>query len=296
MSPTSSPHCLPNPGHEPTVLPSVPIAWLVTGTGLRRPLRCPCTLGRAATNSLPLADEQLSRRHAMISKHGEEEFWLTDNASRNGTFLNGRRIRQPERLFDQDRIRVGRSELTFHAVGVPQREGSLTTAVRGEVIVGSFGRHWLMLVEISADGLDPVSHQKGLEECRRLVEARGGMVDRYITDGLLAEWPDRGSSAAAVAGALADLKGFQADPRLTVSLVLHWGLAADSPAGALLHAGLNGPAVLQVLRMQRLLHGLAERILVSSAAAEHLRHHLTLKTACDHELPGTVIVESFLTL
>lgn len=288
--------CLPTPDPEPEASTLDPVAWLVTGTGLRRPVRCPCTLGRDATHSLPLADPQLSRRHATISQHGEREFWLTDHASRNGTYLNAHRIHQPERLFDGDQLRVGRSELTFRAVGVPSRPVNAYLPGPGVILAGPFVQHWLILVEIPGGDLDPTSQQLGVEACRVLIEARGGAVERYVTDGLLAEWPDHRSGAAAVAGAVTDLRQLQQVRCPGLGLVVHWGPAEDVEVGSSIEAGLQGPAILQVLRMQKLGHQLGEPILVSAAAAEHLRYHLPLRSACQHELPGTPHLESFLTL
>ena len=57
----------------------------------------------------------VSRIHAMIEKDGDE-FYLTDNSSTNGTWLNGRKLEanKPEQLADGDIIVLADEELEFH--------------------------------------------------------------------------------------------------------------------------------------------------------------------------------------
>jgi PAS domain S-box-containing protein len=63
-------------------------------------------LGRAEDADFRLDDPGVSRRHARISPHAEGGHLLTDLGSRNGTYLNGIRVRSA-RLADGDRLQVG---------------------------------------------------------------------------------------------------------------------------------------------------------------------------------------------
>lgn len=74
------------------------------------------TIGRAAVNDVVIPDQSVSRRHAEIVVSGKE-FVLRDLESRNGTFLNGRRI-SSRSLRDGDEIRVGMTSLFFRRRGV----------------------------------------------------------------------------------------------------------------------------------------------------------------------------------
>ncbi len=69
------------------------------------------SLGRDPENQVTLDDEFASSRHARIERK-PGAFLLRDLRSRNGTFVNGARIFEAQ-LNDGDRIRIGRSELTF---------------------------------------------------------------------------------------------------------------------------------------------------------------------------------------
>jgi len=71
------------------------------------------TLGRHPANTLRLADREVSKEHATIEKMGNN-FLLRDLGSSNGTFVNGRRVREL-RLRDGDEIALGNSRLIFHS-------------------------------------------------------------------------------------------------------------------------------------------------------------------------------------
>lgn len=68
-------------------------------------------VGRSSDCWLTLEDEISSRVHARlhVDERGCE---LEDLGSRNGTFVNGERISGRRRLFDGDRIRIGRELMT----------------------------------------------------------------------------------------------------------------------------------------------------------------------------------------
>ena len=70
------------------------------------------TIGRDAANALVLAlDSRSSRRHAQIEQV-DRHWFLVDLQSRNGSYLNGRRV-QRRKLVSGDRLRFGVSEFVF---------------------------------------------------------------------------------------------------------------------------------------------------------------------------------------
>lgn len=83
-------------------------------------------LGRALEADVRVNDTQVSRQHAKVSAihsegQGQTEYLLTDIDSRNGTFLNGRRIRQ-EKLTNGDKITIGETILRFDLLDEIDRE------------------------------------------------------------------------------------------------------------------------------------------------------------------------------
>ena len=71
------------------------------------------TIGRSLDNTICLGDLFLSANHTILIKK-RKSFYLRDNASVNGTFLNGKRLKQKTiRLKNGDRVTLGRTEFLF---------------------------------------------------------------------------------------------------------------------------------------------------------------------------------------
>jgi len=73
-------------------------------------------IGRGKTCLLRLQhDPEISRIHCSVHQCIDNSYALIDAASRNGTYLNGKRIGNAEMpLADGDVIKIGHAWLTFH--------------------------------------------------------------------------------------------------------------------------------------------------------------------------------------
>jgi pSer/pThr/pTyr-binding forkhead associated (FHA) protein len=72
-----------------------------------------CSIGRAPTCDVVLAEDQLaSRRHALLRYEGGR-YSIVDLGSSNGTYVNGVEIREATALAAGDRISVGEHELLY---------------------------------------------------------------------------------------------------------------------------------------------------------------------------------------
>lgn len=96
--------------------PGLPKAPVLAWRGIEKPIEWRalgprCVVGREAPADLVIPDGQLSRRHCALAK-GEEGVVLEDLSSRNGTFVNGERVKRRE-LLDGDVIEVGRQLFLF---------------------------------------------------------------------------------------------------------------------------------------------------------------------------------------
>jgi DNA-binding CsgD family transcriptional regulator len=81
-------------------------------------------LGRAAGCDLQVDDDSVSRRHAFLRVE-RDAVWVDDQASRNGTWVNGVRITEPKRLAHGDKIGVGTCE--FQLCAAAALDGSRVT-------------------------------------------------------------------------------------------------------------------------------------------------------------------------
>lgn len=77
-------------------------------------------IGRAPTSDVLLSKDKLtSRRHATI-RYENGQYYLYDERSANGTFVNGQQIEEGSYLLhDGDRVGIGEHELVFHASQKP---------------------------------------------------------------------------------------------------------------------------------------------------------------------------------
>lgn len=73
--------------------------------------RIPFLIGRGENCHLRIQSEQVSRRHCKLSANPDGSVVVVDCGSRNGTYVNGRRISDPTTLKIGDRVRVGKLEL-----------------------------------------------------------------------------------------------------------------------------------------------------------------------------------------
>lgn len=259
------------------------------------PIRGNCSLGRAVGNDVILVDDRVSRRHATIHAQGAREFWLVDLGSRNGTYLNGRRVSQPTRLRDADRIQIGPFLLTFRLGTAPAEV--LQTALSAEqtqVDLRSIPC-WLLLCDII--GSSTLARERTPEEisvlvggwfarCKEVIEDNGGTINKYLGDALFAYWSASDAALAHVAQVLRDLRQLQSEGNPVFRVVVHHGrvLLGGMPSSG--EESLAGPEVNFVFRQEKLAGELRQERLASEAAVKQLGALLPTSPAGSHPLAG----------
>ena len=88
---------------------------LLESTGRRFPLATgqSWAIGRGDGCAVMLDSRSVSRLHALIQRKDGGEYSLVDLGSRNGSFVNARRVSLPLMLTDKDRLVFGDQELIF---------------------------------------------------------------------------------------------------------------------------------------------------------------------------------------
>ena len=71
-----------------------------------------CSIGRDLQNTVILSDSLISKQHAQISNLNGE-YWIHDKKSKNGVYLNGKKITDRERLFNGCLLKMGTTILRF---------------------------------------------------------------------------------------------------------------------------------------------------------------------------------------
>lgn len=270
-------------------------AWLEREDGDPIPVTGNCSFGRAVDNQVVLVDDRVSRRHATIHSQGDQEFLVVDLGSRNGTFLNGRRVNQPTRLQNGDKLQVGPFTLVFRqrAPAPPQSE-----PVRDEpqtMVELQTTPCWLLLCDIT--GSSTLAREKPAAElamivgswfarCKEIIEDNGGVINKYLGDGFLAFWRSRGEVLPHVSQALRDLQRLQDAGQPTFRIVLHHGPVSIGGIPSLGEDSLAGPDVNLVFRLERLASELHANRLASTNAVQALGKRILASPAGEHPLHG----------
>jgi pSer/pThr/pTyr-binding forkhead associated (FHA) protein len=97
----------------------VPFLLYLDGEGRQRIVELAgreLSIGRDAENDVPLPwDTEVSRAHASLERMGTAWTIVDDGLSRNGSYVNGQRLRGRRRLDDGDAITVGGTLIVFVA-------------------------------------------------------------------------------------------------------------------------------------------------------------------------------------
>src|SRR5690242_5456886 len=94
-------------------MPSELIITLPGGKSRHHPLtKDSVTLGRSGVNELHFEDEGLSRKHLLFERTSDG-WTVTDCLSKNGTYVNGKRVLESQRLRTGDRISAGHLVVEF---------------------------------------------------------------------------------------------------------------------------------------------------------------------------------------
>lgn len=135
------------------------------------------TIGRDAGNDLALGwDREASRLHALLEQLGGSWTIVDDGMSRNGTFVNGVRVRGRRRLSDGDEIRIGLTEVRFRDPAAGAEETPLAASAAAAATVTAAQRRVLValcrpLLEPGGVGAVPPSNAEIGAELTVSVEA-----------------------------------------------------------------------------------------------------------------------------
>ncbi len=139
-------------------------------------------LGRELGSAdLMLPERQISRRHAELYRK-EDGFWLRDLGSKNGTFVNGKEIKEsaPVKLTDGDEIQIALSvKIAFVGsdatapLNARPISKSMKAAVRG-LRIDKEGRR----IFVAETELDPPLSAQQYRLLELLMDANGALVQR----------------------------------------------------------------------------------------------------------------------
>ncbi len=202
-------------------------------------------LGRGSQSAIVLEDDLVSRNHAMVQRMDNGEYFLIDMGSRNGSFVNEKRVSTPLALRDGDRLALGNAQMVFfnplESSGFPVQSGQddenatvcqLITRLVSVLVVDIRG--FTVLSQQVDDSVLCQLTGSWFGEADRIMRGRGSATQKYIGDAVMAVWLHRtkGQEHLEILDILRALSEFV---DATESLSSRFGL----PEGIRIGAGLN---------------------------------------------------------
>jgi adenylate cyclase len=185
------------------VIPSTADAYLAQeATGRRFELATgqSWAIGRGDGCPILLDSRSVSRLHALIQRRDAGDFQLVDLGSRNGSFVNSRRVTIPVGLHDTDRLVFGDQELVFRNLakydsGTAQRDSDSrnapTTALHSNrlatILVVDI-RDYTRLARTVSEALLSQTIGTWFLRAGNIVQNLGSWAQKYIGDAVMAVW------------------------------------------------------------------------------------------------------------
>ena len=171
-------------------------------------------IGREDGSAIALHDNRVSRRHAMLYRTQDDSYYLVDESSSNGSYVNAVRITLPTRLNDGDQISIGSTNLQFRQPGTkrtasqPRDERATTLIVQQSVeiiriaILVADIRGFTSLSEaLPVRALTEIMNQ-WFREATQCIRQRHGTVDKFLGDCVYARWNANADAGGALRYAL----------------------------------------------------------------------------------------------
>ena len=174
------------------------LTFQINGTPQDLECKSSITIGRDRNSDIVLDDLTVSRHHAMIRLIGQDDYYLIDSGSANGSSLNSKRVSMPILLKNGDVIRVGETDFVFHQEH--QKEAGVDTVAMQETVISDtpdIKQITIMVADIR--GFTSLSEKVHIRTLTKMMNSwfsqvsdvifkNGGTVDKFIGDCVFARW------------------------------------------------------------------------------------------------------------
>jgi adenylate cyclase len=156
------------------------------------------SIGRGEGCAVLLNSRAVSRLHALIQRRDAGDYYLVDLGSRNGSFVNGRRVSVPVRLSDEDRLVFAEQEFVFrNPADFPV--GTLGTGTRNLPTTSMETNSLTTIVVVDIRDFTPLAREVSeallsqtigtwFLRVGQVAEHWGSWAQQYIGDAIMAVW------------------------------------------------------------------------------------------------------------
>lgn len=208
------------------------------------------TIGRGEDNTFVLSDRWISRNHAMLQYMENGEFYLIDLGSRNGSFVNGRRVSIPVTLQNGDHLTFGQTELEFYCPALQVSHETTNGDLDSKEFTATATLHVRRLISVLVVDIRDYTvltrqiDEKILSEvigtwfrhAGEIIREYGSWVDKYIGDAVMAIWI-HGTQGIDEEEMLQVFRALSALQKMTADLYKHYPLPFSLKIGAGINSG-----------------------------------------------------------
>ncbi len=244
------------------------------------------TIGRSRDNSVSLHfSPHVSRQHAIIRCHNAYQFQIMDLGSRNGTFVNGRRVITPTVLSHGAVIRITNNELVFEQYDQPNDDPAYDVTVAAGTDATKDQNAIVAVMVCDLRGFSTMSEILAEEELARtlgewfrdagnIVHDTGGTIDKFIGDAILAYWTQDTNDGKEASNALASglklleassVRQWPGQKPFRIAVAMHHGVVTCGNIGLVPQrdATIIGDTVNTVFRIESVMKPLNQKLAVS---------------------------------
>lgn len=265
------------------------------------------TFGRTKTCEVCLeGDARVSRQHAIVRTYDGCQYQIVDLGSKNGTYVNGKRLVIPCVLSPSDEIRIGDFSVSFAEGGalMPSEAAAATLAddANGSIMLVDVA---LLVIDIRGftrmnERMAPPEMAQFLgtwfKKVNEAVYGLQGVIDKYLGDAVFAYWANgspREDCECALGAAKTILKTaaqllWPDRTPFEVVAALHYGRVTCGMMGdgEARNATIIGDAVNTVFRLEGLTKALGARCVISADLKNHLTGGENLTDCGAHPVKG----------
>lgn len=270
------------------------------------------TIGRSKDNTLSLHfSPHVSRQHAIIRCHNAFQYQIMDLGSRNGTFVNGRRVITPTLLTHGAVIRITNNEIVFEQYEDATADTTYDVTIAAGTDASEDQSATVAVMVCDLRGFSTMSEILPEEHLARtlgewfrdagaVIQSTGGTVDKFIGDAVLAYWiRENGQTDEAHRALTAGQKLLESsalrkwptkDPKpFRIAVALHHGPVTCGNIGLVAQrdATIIGDTVNTVFRIESVMKQFDQKLTASADFYHNLPpNNLTFTNLGEHQLKG----------
>lgn len=170
-------------------------------------------IGRNPDCDLRISDPKASRNHAIVQNSDHNNYYLIDIASRNGCYINGKRINAPVLLKQGDKIRIGDTYFDFLLDNTPEKKLDPNETIISQIDINAFDIQEITILVADIRGFTTITESLPITslsmimnqwfmEVADCVAENYGILDKFIGDCVYARWNNQPNTAGPVLHAL----------------------------------------------------------------------------------------------